>query len=129
MAEATTLPATTNDAVRTEANRSVTLIPRVDIRETDNEMLLLAELPGVKPEDVDVRFENGELILHGRRHAVNAGKRRTLWEYEVANYYRTFRVTEKIAADRIHADLKNGVLTVHLPKAEAHKPRRIAIAG
>jgi HSP20 family protein len=103
--------------------------PRVDILETDQEVVLLADLPGVRPNDVDVRFENGELTIHGRRTSANAGKRRILWEYEPAHYHRVFRLTEDVSADRIDAELKNGVLKVRLPKAEAAKPRRIAVKG
>ena len=103
--------------------------PRVDILETEHALVLLADLPGVKPSDVDVRFENGELTIHGRRVPSHAGKRRPLWEYEPAHYHRAFRLTEDVAADQIEAELKNGVLTVRLPKAEAAKPRRIAVRG
>ena len=103
--------------------------PRVDILETEQELLLLADLPGVKPADVDVRFENGELTIHGRRNATNVGKRRALGEYEPAHYHRAFRLSEDVAADKIEAELKNGVLTVRLPKAEAAKPRRINVKG
>jgi len=103
--------------------------PRVDILETEQEVLLLADLPGVKPSDVDVRFENGELTIHGRRTSSHTGKQRALWEYEPAHYHRAFRLTEDVAADKIQAELKNGVLTVRLPKAEAAKPRRIAVKG
>ena len=119
-----------SDLARTaEAPHGVTVLPRVDILETDDELLLLADLPGVQPQDVDVRFENGELALHGRRHPRYPDKQRVRWEAEVANYYRVFRVTEHIAGDRIAAELKNGVLTVHLPKVEAVKPRRITVKG
>ena len=103
--------------------------PRVDILETDQAVVLLADLPGVKPSDVDVRFENGELTIHGRRTPSHAGKRRVLWEYEPAHYHREFRMSADVAGDRIEAELKNGVLTVRLPKAEAAKPRRIAVRG
>lgn len=106
-----------------------TAVPRVDVLETNDELLLLADLPGVRPEDVDIRFENGELHVHGRRHPTHADKPRSAREYETASYFRSFRVTEKVDAARIHADLKHGVLTVHLPKAEAAKPRRIAVRG
>jgi HSP20 family protein len=103
--------------------------PRVDVLETENEVLLLADLPGVKSDAVDVRFENGELTIHGRRFAGNANKKRALTEYEPTHYHRTFRLTEDIAADRIEAEMKAGVLTVRLPKAEAAKPRRINVKG
>ena len=103
--------------------------PRIDILETEHEVLLLADLPGVKPADVDVRFENGELTIHGRRTPSFADKKRALWEYEPANYHRSFRLAEDVSADKIQAELKNGVLTVRLPKAEAAKPRRINVRG
>jgi HSP20 family protein len=116
------------DGAPAETARSLTHTPRVDVMETDEELLLFADLPGTKPGDVDIRFENGELALHGRRNPEKHGR---LWqrEYEPGNFYRVFRLTEAIAADKIHAELKNGVLTVHLPKAEAVKPRKIAVKG
>jgi HSP20 family protein len=103
--------------------------PRVDILENDQEVILIADMPGVKPNDVDVRFENGELTIHGRRTPSHAGRRRVIWEYEPVHYHRSFRLAEDIAADRIEAEMKNGVLRVRLPKAEAAKPRRIAVKG
>jgi HSP20 family protein len=109
--------------------RAVTVAPRVDILETDDEYLILADMPGVVPGDVDIRFENGELTVLGRRQPSHADKPRAAWEYEVASYFRTFRVTDQIAADRIEAELRNGVLTLRLPKVEAIKPRRIAVKG
>jgi len=112
-----------------DGNSGVVARPRVDILETEHEILLLADMPGVKPADVDVRFENGELTIHGRRTATQNAKRRVLWEYEPAHYHRAFRLAEDVAADRIEAELKNGVLSVHLPKAEAAKPRKIAVRG
>ncbi|WP_439632196.1 Hsp20/alpha crystallin family protein [Gemmata sp.] len=101
--------------------RSVTVGPRVDVLETEGEFLVVADMPGVKPGDVDIRFERGELSVHGRRPATR--------EYDPTNYHRVFRVAETVAADRITAELKVGVLTVHLPKVEAVKPKRIAVTG
>jgi HSP20 family protein len=101
--------------------QAVAVQPRVDVLETENEFLILADVPGVKPEDVDVRFENGELNFTGRRPAVH--------EFEATAYQRTFAVADTVAADRISADLKSGVLTIRLPKTEAVKPKRIAVTG
>src|SRR5205823_2654453 len=56
------------------ADRSVTVTPRVDVLETEDGFLVLADMPGVKPDDVDVRFERGELTIHGRRPAARAGE-------------------------------------------------------
>jgi HSP20 family protein len=107
----------------------VVVRPRVDILETEQQVVLLADMPGVRPADVDVRFENGELTIHGRRTPSHANKKRALWEYEPTHYHRAFRLSEDVAADKIDAELKNGVLTVRLPKAEAAKPKKIAVKG
>jgi len=117
-----------NAAVARHAEGEAMLTPRVDILETDDEILLHVDLPGVKSEDIDIRFENGEMSLTGRRAPKRAG-RPWLWEFDHASFHRTFRVTETIATDKIDADLKDGILTIHLPKVEAAKPRRIAVKG
>jgi len=100
--------------------RGCALSPRVDVLETENEFLVLADMPGTRPEDVDIRFERGELSVHGRRACRNE---------EFATYHRTFAVADSVAADKIAAELKAGVLTIHLPKVEAVKPKRIAVSG
>jgi len=107
-------------------DRGVTVTPRVDILETDDELLLFVDLPGVSNENVDMRFENGELTVTGRRAARQTG-RPWLWEFEAGSFHRAFRVAENIAGDKIQAEMKDGVLTVHLPKIEAAKPRKIAV--
>jgi HSP20 family protein len=103
-----------------------TFTPRVDIYETDQELVLLADLPGVRPEDVDLRYERGELILHGKVKPRD-GRTYLLNEYEVGDFYRAFTIHESIDHGHIAAEVKNGVLTVHLPKAEPAKPRQIAV--
>lgn len=115
-----------------ETTRSNTYFsPRVDIHETEAELVLLADLPGVAPGDVDLRYEKGELILQGRvkQRANNGHARGTqiLAEYEEGDFYRAFQIHESIDSGRIAAECKNGVLTVHLPKAEAAKPKQVKI--
>jgi len=117
------------ELARAGSIQSEAFTPRVDILETQDELLLLADLPGVRPDDMDLRFENGELLLHGRcparlrdTHSVHA-------EYAVGDFYRAFTIGEDIDPDKIAAELKNGELTVHLPKSEKVKPRRIAVRG
>ena len=102
--------------------------PRFDIVETADELTLYGDLPGVKPEDLEVRFENQELVIHGKASARVEGKPR-YWEreYGVGDFYRAFKISEGVDASRINAELKNGVLTLHLPKPEAIKPRRIQV--
>jgi HSP20 family protein len=103
--------------------------PRVDIYETDNELTLYAELPGVKPEDVDLRYENGELLLHGRVRPRHADQDMLFQEYDEGDFYRVFTIHESIDSSKITAECKNGVLVVHLPKTEAVKPRQISVRG
>jgi HSP20 family protein len=103
--------------------------PRVDIYETEGELTLFAEVPGVRPEDVDLRYEQGELTLRARVRPRSDGKRLLLQEYEEGDFFRAFNIHESIDASRIGAECKNGILTVHLPKAEAAKPRQINIKG
>lgn len=102
--------------------------PQVDIVETGEELVLVADLPGVKNDAIDIDFEDGLLTIHGRaesRYPENA--RFLLSEYATGDYHRTFRIGEQIDASRIRAEAAGGVLTVHLPKAEAVKPRKIAV--
>src|SRR5947209_16650309 len=90
--------------------------PRVDIYETDRELVLLADVPGVRPEDVDLRYENGELLLRARVQPRHRGAEYLLAEYEEGDFHRVFAVHESIDSSKISAECKNGVLTVHLPK-------------
>jgi len=103
--------------------------PNVDIIEQSDELLVLADVPGVKPDDVDIQYEQGLLTIHGK-----VGPRQdepnTNWllgEYGVGDFYRTFKIGEGIDAAKIRAELKNGVLELHLSKAEAAKPRKIVV--
>jgi HSP20 family molecular chaperone IbpA len=111
-----------------ESTRGGTLFtPRVDIIETDKELLVFADVPGVRADDVDLRFENGELLLHGRVQPRQFEGTVLLGEYEEGDFYRVFAVHESIDTTRISAECKNGVLTVHLPKVEAAQPRQISV--
>jgi HSP20 family protein len=113
--------------IQPEATQSVYFTPRVDILENENEITIFADMPGARPEDADIRFENGELTLHGRCSPRQEVANYLAAEYGIGDYYRVFSINESIDADKIAAELKNGVLTVHLPKSEAVKPRRIAV--
>jgi HSP20 family protein len=104
-------------------------LPRVDIYETEKELVLLADLPGVSPQDVELRYERGELILRGNIKPRQHEGRLLIGEYEEGDFYRLFQVHESIDASKIEADCKNGVLTVHLPKEKAAQPRRVTVKG
>ena len=103
--------------------------PRVDIYETDKELTLLADVPGARPEDVDLRYERGELLLHARVHERPRGGHVLLEEYEQGDFYRVFQIHESIDASKIAAECKNGVLAIHLPKAESAQPRKVSVRG
>jgi HSP20 family protein len=101
--------------------------PRVDIHETAKELVLVADMPGVRPDDIDLRYERGELQLHGRVQPRERPGNFLLAEYEEGDFYRVFSIHESIDASRIEAECKHGVLTVHLPKVEALQPRQIQV--
>jgi HSP20 family protein len=131
MANLTNIPTKDRaEVARTEATRGgVHFTPRVDIVETENELTLYAEVPGVRPEDVDLHYEKGELLLKARVHPRHAPQPMLLQEYEEGDFYRAFSIHESIDSGRIAAECKNGILTVHLPKAEAARPRQISVRG
>jgi HSP20 family protein len=112
---------------KADHTRGVVFEPRVDIAEVDDSMVLYVDLPGVKSEDVDVRFENRELQIRGKVTPAVPEPHFLLREYGVGHYYRAFSVTDDVDAEKIRADLHDGVLTVHLPKAAAFKHRRITV--
>jgi len=102
--------------------------PNVDIVEKQDELLLLADMPGANAGEIDIRFEDGELTIHGPAALrQNDQARYLLQEYGVGDFYRTFRVSEQIDAAKISAEYKDGVLALHLPKVEAAKARRINV--
>jgi HSP20 family protein len=105
----------------------MTYTPRVDILETENELVVYADMPGCKPEDVDIRYENGQLEIHGKCPPRQENVNYLLHEYDVGDYYRAFTINEAIDANKITATVKQGVLTLHLPKSEAAKPKRITV--
>ncbi len=101
--------------------------PRFDIWESEEELTLYGDLPGVAPENLDIQFENRELTIHGKVERRHADINFLYGEYGIGDFYRTFTVGEAIDSEKISAELKNGVLTLHLPKAESVKPRRIEV--
>ena len=111
-----------------ERTRSgTTYSPRVDIWEADDRLLMYADMPGVTAENLDIQFENRELIIHGKVPPRHEDINFLYGEYGIGDFYRTFTIGEAIDAANISAELKNGVLTLTLPKTEAVKPRRIQV--
>ena len=128
MSATLTTEETHNDAAPVKRTLGgTTYNPRFDIWENDDEMILYGDLPGVMPEDLDVRFENPVLTIHGKVSPRHNDIKFLHGEYGIGDFHRTFTVSEAMATERISAELKNGVLTVHLPKSEKVKPRRIEV--
>lgn len=101
-------------------------LPAVDIYENDDEILVHADMPGVDKSDVSVNIDNGTLSLSGVRRFDHDGK--SSWqEFSDIEYVRTFSVPQTIDTDRVEAELRDGVLKLHLPKSEAAKPKLIEI--
>ena len=105
-----------------------TYIPAVDIVEQGDELLLMADMPGARAEDIDIQYERGRLTVSARIAARQDGD--TEWalrEYGVGDFERSFQVGDGIDAGRIAAEVDAGVLTLHLPKAEAARTRKIEV--
>ena len=100
--------------------------PAVDIYENDDEILLHADMPGVVKEDIVVDIDNGTLSISGVRK-LETEKAATYEEFSDVEYVRSFSVPQTIDVEKVEAELKNGVLRLHLPKSEAAKPRQIEI--
>jgi HSP20 family protein len=100
--------------------------PAVDIYETSQGLVVKADLPGVAKEGLDLRVENNLLTIRGG--AAHAAPGELLYrEYELVNFFRQFELSDVVDQLKISAELKNGVLTLNLPKAEEAKPRRIDV--
>ena len=99
-----------------------------DIFETDQALTVLLEMPGVNKDSVDVRVENDVLSVEGHVDFSNyAGLQPVYTEYNVGNYARSFHLSSKIEQDAIKAELKDGVMTLVLPKAEKARARKINV--
>src|SRR5688572_20783798 len=108
-----------------QLNRRPVVAPPVDIYENQDEILVLAEVPGARTDGVTVRLEKNELYLYARREdADDKAEIRRTWG---ADYSRTFIVPRGIDAERITAEMNTGVLRIHLPKSDSLKPRRIEV--
>ena len=100
--------------------------PRVDIYENDDEVLLLADVPGVHKDSLKINLDKEQLTLEARLEETQTGEPLGR-EYQAVDYRRSFLVPSGIDGTKIAADLKNGVLSLHLPKSEGLKPRQIEV--
>ena len=104
-------------------------MPTADIFEAANALTVVLEMPGVDKSNVDINVEGGVLTIDGRLDfSKYEGMQPVYTEYNVGHYRRSFSLSNKIDQSKIGAEMKDGVLTITLPKAEEAKPRRISIS-
>jgi HSP20 family protein len=104
-------------------------LPIADIFETDKALTVILEMPGVDKENVDVSVENDILTIEGRIDYSKYERLQPVYtEYNIGHYVRTFQISSKIQQGEISAELKDGVMTLVLPKAERAKPRKIKVS-
>jgi HSP20 family protein len=117
---------TTENAERTRARRAY--IPRVDIYETEDALVMLADMPGVDENSVDITLEKNVLSINGYVEPAQPDNYSLAYaEYGVGDYQRSFTLSDEIDRDKIEAIVQNGVLRLQLPKAGPAKTRKITV--
>jgi HSP20 family protein len=133
MAESKELQVKEKNEVTTSAEQTrpgLVFAPQVDIFETDLEIILLADMPGVAAEGMNIDLQNGVLTLTGEpKPWEGAEESDVLVEFEIGRYYRQFTLSDAIDQGKINAKLENGVLRLTLPKAEKAVPRQIMVTA
>lgn len=120
-------PSATTAAAQPTAEPSLTFQPNVDICDRGAEVLLVCDVPGARPDGIDVAFEDGVLSIHAAvppRDLPGRGIRR---EYRVGGYRRAFRLGDGFDASLITADYRRGVLTIRVPRLAAVRPRKVEV--
>ena len=103
-------------------------VPPVDIFEDDDALILIADMPGVNNDGVDIHLKENELTISGRTKDSEKTHLTPIYrEYESGGYLRSFTLSNVIDQNGIEASMKDGVLRITLPKAEAVKPRQITV--
>ena len=104
-------------------------VPATDIFETDEALTVILEMPGIDKDKVDVKVENDVLQIEGWiDFSRYEGLQPVYTEYNIGNFARSFQLSSKIDQDRISAELRDGVMTLVLPKSEKAKTRKIAVS-
>ena len=119
-----------NEVSKTPANgttRAEFITPPANIHEDKDGYVLQAEMPGVSKDNLEITVENGELIIVGRRSRTHPAGEWIHRESRQVDYRRVFELDPSIDTNRVTAKVEQGVLTLHLPKAEALKPRLIPV--
>jgi HSP20 family protein len=101
----------------------------VDLVQSNDAYTLKAMLPGLKTEDVNIQLNGGVLTINGEYKSAEADVQHLMSEFPSGRFARSFELADEVKADKIEASMADGVLTVHLPKAEQAKPRTIKIVA
>lgn len=111
-------------------SQSAVWTPRVDLAETEDAYLIHADLPGVAREDLDINFQDGQLAISGERKIEQTEEKPNFVRVErtSGSFFRSFTLPKTINPEEIKAEYADGVLTVHIPKAEEQRPRRIEVS-
>jgi len=116
-----------NGSASAKAYQRRAVAPPVDVFENADELLIVADVPGVSTEGIDLRFENDTLTLEARRPVAKEEFPALAREYDDVDFATTFRIPAGIDTTAIAAETKSGTLVVRLPKAAGAKPRKIAV--
>ena len=118
-----------SDQLTRDAESTAAWIPAVDVFETKDGLRIIAELPGVAPDQVKVSVEQGVLTLRGEKAQQAEEQTEAVHRYERSYglFQRSFQLPSSVDADRIDARMEHGVLTISLPKAEKAKAKEIAV--
>lgn len=103
--------------------------PAVDIYATEKELVLIADMPGVGIENVEIDLRDNTLSIMGKVSAESGEWQALLTEYRSGNYFRSFRITEVVDQSKITACISDGVLKVVLPKVERAIPRKVPVVA
>jgi len=127
-----TVPATQSNEtqiVKREVTRhpEAFVTPLTDIYEEENGLHVVVDLPGVEKSGLKLAVENDILTIEGHVNAASNDTSYLVREFEPTNYFRQFELSESVDREKINAELKNGVLSIFLPRAEALKPRTIDV--
>jgi len=117
---------TTEDTERTRECRC--FVPRADIYEADEQIVIVADVPGAEKDSIDVTLEKNILTIDAYVNSVSPeGYSLSFAEYEVGDYQRSFRLSDEIDREKIQASVKDGVLRLYLPKSDAARMRKISV--
>lgn len=107
--------------------------PAVDVRENDQELRLDVEIPGMRPDDVEITAENGILTVRGEKRSErkegDGESRYHVMERSYGSFSRSFQLPQGLDESKIEADCENGILSIHIPKAALPQPRKIRIGN